>query len=72
MSASNPTVGIGQADFAVMKVKIIKEATLTVKAGQVVEISEQQATTALRLGFVEIVQEEKPVKKSAGKSTRKG
>lgn len=52
-----------------MTVRVLKDATLTVKAGQVVEISEQQATTALRLGFVEIVQEEKPAKKQAGKKT---
>ena len=54
-----------------MRVKVLRDATLTVKAGQVVEISEQQATTALRLGFVEVLQAEKPVKKQAGKKTAK-
>lgn len=52
-----------------MRVKVLRDVTLTVKAGQVVEISEQQATTALRLGFVEVLQAEKPAKKQAVKKT---
>lgn len=35
-----------------MKVKVIKDATVTVKAGQVVDIREDEVPTAVRLGFV--------------------
>lgn len=47
-----------------MKAKILKDCTLTVKAGQVVELDEKQFALALKLGFVQIV-EEKPKKKSS-------
>jgi len=48
-----------------MKAKVIKDATLTVKAGQIVEISEEQFALAEKLGLVEFVKEEKPKKKAA-------
>ncbi len=50
-----------------MKAKVLKDATLTVKAGQIVEISEQQFALAEKLGLVEFVatKEEKPNKKAA-------
>lgn len=35
-----------------MLVEILKDATLTVKAGQTVEVSPEQAVTAMRLGLV--------------------
>lgn len=44
-----------------MKVKVLKDATLTVKAGQIVEISEKQFALAFRNGFVVPV-EDKPTK----------
>ncbi len=37
-----------------MIVEIIKDATLTVKAGQTVDISEKEVDTAVRLGLVAI------------------
>jgi len=45
-----------------MKVEVIKDATLTVTAGQVVEIREEQVAAAVRLGFVKPCKEEKPKK----------
>ncbi len=48
-----------------MKAKVIKDCTLTVKAGQIVEISEEQFALAEKLGMVEFVKEEKPKKKAA-------
>lgn len=57
-----------------MKVKIIKEATLTVTAGQVVDIPVAQLASAVRNGFVAPDDEpaSKPVKKKATKAIRKG
>lgn len=49
-----------------MKVKVLKEATLTLTAGQVVEIKGSQLATAVRLGLVEPVKE--PVKKTTKRS----
>lgn len=46
-----------------MKAQVLKDATLTVKAGQIVEIDEKQFALAFRNGFVAPVQEEKPKKK---------
>lgn len=48
-----------------MKAKVLKDVTLTIKAGQTVEISEEQFKLAERLGFVEAAKEEKPKKKAA-------
>lgn len=45
-----------------MKAKVLKDCTLTIKAGQVVELDEKQFAIAERLGFVV---EEKPRKKTA-------
>jgi hypothetical protein len=44
-----------------MKVKVIRDATLTVKAGQIVDIKDEGPV--LNLGYVEPVEEEKPKKK---------
>lgn len=57
-----------------MKVKILKEATLTVTAGQVVDIPVAQLASAVRNGFVAPDDEpaSKPVKKKATKAIRKG
>lgn len=46
-----------------MKVKVLKDATLTVTAGQVVEISDECATAAVTLGLA-IEEKEKPKKKA--------
>ena len=56
-----------------MKVKIIKEATLTVTAGQVVDIPVAQLASAVRNGFVAPDDEpaSKPVKKQATKTTKR-
>lgn len=48
-----------------MKVKVLKDATLTVTAGQVIEIRDDQVATAVRLGLVE------PVKEQAKKTTKR-
>lgn len=54
----------------VMRVKILKDATLTLTAGQVVEIKDDQLVTAVRLGLVELVKDEpvKQVKKTTKRS----
>lgn len=44
-----------------MTVRVVKDATLTVKAGQLVEVDEWQAVLAVRLGLAEV--EKKPVRK---------
>ncbi len=50
-----------------MKVEILQDATLTVKAGQIVDIDESNIAAALRLGFVAIPQEEEKPKKAKKK-----
>lgn len=50
-----------------MKVKILKDATLTIKAGQTVEVSPEQARLVIRLG---LAAEEKTAPKG-GKKTKK-
>lgn len=40
-----------------MRVKVLKDATLTVKAGQIVDIPDEQAASAVTLGLVEEVKE---------------
>lgn len=45
-----------------MKVKVVKDATLTVTAGQTVDIPDAQFALAKKLGLVEEVKE-KPKKK---------
>lgn len=45
-----------------MKAEVLKDATLTVKAGQVVEISEEQFAIAAKLGLV-AAHEEKQAKR---------
>lgn len=45
-----------------MKVKVLKDAMLTVTAGQIVEISEKQFALAEKLGLVAPYKEEKPAK----------
>lgn len=47
-----------------MKAKVLKDCTLTVKAGQIVEVDPKQFAIAEKLGYVQIV-EEKPKKKSS-------
>lgn len=48
-----------------MKVKVIKDATVTVKAGQVVDVTERDAIAAVKMGLAEPVKETK--KKGAAK-----
>lgn len=48
-----------------MKAKVLKDATLEIKAGQIVELSEKQFALAEKLGLVEFVPEEKGKKKSS-------
>ena len=48
-----------------MKAKILKDATLTIKAGQIVELDDKQFALAKKLGLVEEVKETK--KKGAAK-----
>ena len=48
-----------------MKAKVLKDCTLEVKAGQVVEVSEKSFALAEKLGFVQFVAEEKPKKKTS-------
>jgi len=48
-----------------MKAKVLKDCTLEVKAGQVIELSEKQFALAEKLGFVQFVAEEKPKKKTS-------
>ena len=52
-----------------MRVKVITDTTLTVKAGQTVEVTDKEAAVLLRLGRVEEVKAEAPKKTSrkAGK-----
>lgn len=49
-----------------MVIRVVKDATLTVKAGQLVEVDDRQAVLAIRMGFAT---EEKP--KAAPKKTTK-
>lgn len=44
-----------------MRIEIIKDATLTIKAGQLVEVDPKQAALAIKLRLA--VPEKKPVKK---------
>lgn len=46
-----------------MRAEVLKDATLTVKAGQTVEISEEQFALAEKLGLVAACKEEKTKKK---------
>ena len=46
-----------------MKALVLKDATLTIPAGQVVEISPEQFRIAEQLGLVELVVEKKETKK---------
>lgn len=48
-----------------MKVKVIKDATVTVKAGQVVEVKDGDAISAIKLGLAVPFEETK--KKRTGK-----
>lgn len=50
-----------------MKALVKKDATLTIKAGQIVEISQEQFALAKKLGFVELVVEKETKKKGAAK-----
>jgi len=50
-----------------MKARVLKDATLEVKAGQVVELSEEQFALAEKLGLVEFVPEAKTTKKKSAK-----
>lgn len=36
-----------------MTIRVVKDATLTVKAGQLVEVDDRQAALAIRLGLAE-------------------
>lgn len=47
-----------------MQIAVIKDVTLTVKAGQTVEVSPEQAALAIRLGYAEEV---KPAPKKGAK-----
>lgn len=48
-----------------MKVRVINDATLTVTAGQIVDIPDDEAARAVRLGLVE------EVKEAPAKATKK-
>ena len=48
-----------------MKAKVLKDCTLEVKAGQVVEVTEKNFALAEKHGFVQFVAEEKPKKKTS-------
>lgn len=50
-----------------MKAKILIDTTLTVKAGQIVDVADNEMPLLLELGRVEAVEEKKPTKKKAGK-----
>lgn len=43
-----------------MRVEVIKDATVTVTAGQVVDIKEDEVPAAVRLGLVAPVKDKKP------------
>jgi hypothetical protein len=56
-----------------MIVKILKDTTITVKAGQTVDVDDESASYALKLGFVETVTQDeqpKPVKKTVKKAAK--
>lgn len=46
-----------------MRVEVIKDATVTVTAGQVVDIKDDEAPAAVRLGLVAPVKEKKTASK---------
>lgn len=46
-----------------MKAEVIKDAMLLIKAGQIVDISEEQFAVAKRLGLVKACEEKKSRKK---------
>lgn len=48
-----------------MKAKTLKDCTITVKKGQIVELDPKEFAKAEKLGFVQFVAEEKPKKKSS-------
>lgn len=48
-----------------MKIKVVKDATLTVTAGQIVDIPDDQVARAVLLGLVE------EVKEAPAKATKK-
>ena len=48
-----------------MKAKVLKDCMIEVKAGQVIELSEKQFALAEKLGFAQLIVEEKPKKKSS-------
>lgn len=50
-----------------MIVEVIKDATLTVKAGQLVEVSPEQAALAIRLGLAKEPAAEKAAQKKPTK-----
>lgn len=47
-----------------MKVKLLKDARVAVKAGEIVEVSPAQAAFLVSLGFAEEVKEKPKAKKS--------
>lgn len=49
-----------------MTVKVLKDTTITVKAGQVIEADDKYVADAVRMGFVVPYKEQK-AKKAAGK-----
>lgn len=54
-----------------MKVEILKDVTLTVKAGQIVDIDISSVPAALRMGFIAIPAEKEPEPEEAPKKKRK-
>lgn len=52
-----------------MIIRVVKDATLTVKAGQLVEVDERQADLAIKLGYA--VAEEQPKEAAPKKTTAK-
>lgn len=50
-----------------MKIKVLRDATLTVTAGQIIDVKDDQVKILVKLGFAEIAKE--PAKSS--KSTKR-
>lgn len=50
-----------------MKAKILVDTTLTVKAGQIVDVVDNEMPLLISLGRVEPAEEKKQTKKKAGK-----
>lgn len=54
-----------------MKIEVIRDVTLTVKAGQIVEVFDQDAPNLIRLGYAKKVADHAPAEKKQVKRSRK-